>query len=213
MDKNELSFWFSSLKETLETAYLQHPEPWRQSGFRGPEGRWVRVRKPIADCVEKSGTFLDIGCANGYLLECLIKWTAERRLSIIPYGLDLSRKLVELAKKRLSEYRDNMYVGNGLNWNNPRRFDYVRTELIYVPEPLQKAYVERKMNNYLEDGGKLLVTEYRSSNDPVNFPWVDEALTRWGFRIVRTVSGFDDGKELTMVVDVPKQVGATLNTI
>lgn len=207
MNEKELSKWFSSLKGTLENAYLQHSEPWRQSGFSGPEERWAAVRKPIADCIEESGTFLDIGCANGYLLECIMKWTAERGLSIVPYGLDLSEKLVELAKRRLHEYRDNLYVGNGWDWVNPIKFNYVHTELVYVPEPLQKAYVERIMDNYLEDSGELLVAEYRSSKDPVNLPWIDETLTKWGFRIVRTASGFDNGKELTRVVVVPKQVG------
>ena len=206
MDKKELTRGFSSNKETLETAYLQHAEPWKQSGFSGPEDRWVRVRKPIADCIEKSGTFLDIGCANGYLLECIMKWTAERGLSIVPYGLDLSEKLVELAKRRLHEYRDNLYAGNSWDWVNPIKFKYVHTELVYVPEPLQKAYVERIMDNYLEDGGELLVAEYRSSKDLVNLPWIDETLIKWSFRIIRTISGFDNGRELTRVVTVPKQV-------
>jgi len=207
MDENELSKWFSSNKETHETAYLQHAEPWKQSGFSGPEDRWVRVRKPIADCIEKSGTFLDIGCANGYLLECIMKWTAERGLSIVPYGLDLSEKLVELAKRRLPDYRDNLYVGNSWDWVNQIKFKYVHTELVYVPETLQKAYVERIIDDYLEDGGELLVVEYRSSRDPVNLPWIDETLTKWGFKIVQKTSGFDNGKELTRVVVVPKQAG------
>lgn len=69
MDKIQQKQWFSSLRKQLEEAYLQHDEPWKQSGFSGPEERWVACRKPIADCVEKSGSFLDIGCANGYLLE------------------------------------------------------------------------------------------------------------------------------------------------
>lgn len=206
MRKTELTHWFSDLKNTLEAAYLQHTEPWKQSGFSGPEDRWTALRKPVADCIDKSGTLLDIGCANGYLLECVMKWTSERGLSVIPYGLDLSEKLVDLAKTRLPYYKNNIFVGNGWDWQNPRRFSYVRTELVYAPEPLQKVYVQRIMNNYLEDGGELLAAEYRSSNDPVNLPWIEEALTRWGFRIVRTVSGFDDGKELTRVVVVTKHV-------
>lgn len=136
VNKAELARWFSSTKETLEVAYLQHTEPWKQSGFSGPEERWVRVRKPIADCVDEPGAFLDIGCANGYLLECVMKWTAERGISIVPYGLDISERLVELAKARLPAYRDNLCVGNGWDWDNPRRFHHVRTELVYVPDHL-----------------------------------------------------------------------------
>ena len=204
MNEKELSQWFSRLKGTLESAYLQHSEPWRQSGFSGPEDRWVRVRKPIADCIEKSGTFLDIGCANGYLLECVIKWGGERGVSIVPYGLDLSRKLVALAKKRLPDYENNFYTGNAWDWKNPVKFKYVRTELVYVPEYLQKSYVKRIIDEYLEDGGRLLAVEYRSSKDPVNEPWIDETMTKWGFKIVRAVSGFDNGKELTRVAVVVK---------
>ncbi len=213
MNRDDLSEWFIDRKETLEIAYLQHAEPWRQSGFSGPEERWTALRKPIADCIEKSGTFLDIGCANGYLLECLMKLTAARGLSIIPYGLDLSEKLVELAKKRLPEFRNNLYVGNGWDWKNPRRFDYVRTELVYVPDHLQKVYVQRIMNEYLENDGVLLVAEYRSSNDPADEPWIDTKLGGWGFKTARKISGFDDGKELTRIVVLPKQVGTPLSSI
>ena len=80
MNNKELAAWFFNLKDTLENAYLRYDEPWRQSGFSGPAERWVALRKPIADCIEKSGTFLDIGCANGYLLECIIKWAEEKGL-------------------------------------------------------------------------------------------------------------------------------------
>lgn len=204
MNNKELAAWFFNLKSTLENAYLRHSEPWRQSGFSGPEERWVWLRKPIADCIEKSGTFLDIGCANGYLLECVIKWTAERGLSTVPYGLDLSKQLIELAKKRLPGYRDNLYVGNGWDWINPLKFAYVRTELCYVPDDLRRQYIEHILKQYLEDTGELLIAEYRSRNDPTSLPWIDETLTKWGFRIVRIISGYDNGKELTRIVVVPK---------
>lgn len=191
--------WFASLRNKLEEAYLSHNEPWKQSGFSGPEERWVRLRKPITDCVDKSGTFLDIGCANGYLLECLVDWTTERELKITPYGLDLSEKLIELAKIRLPEFKDNFFVGNGLYWNNPMCFDYVRTELVYVPEELERSYVERIMDLYLAPGGKILLTEYRSSRDYMEQPWIDEKLGKWGLKIAESVSGFDKGRELTKV--------------
>ncbi len=204
MDKNQQEQWFSSLKRELEGAYLQYDEPWRQSGFSGPEERWVKCRKPIADCIEQSGSFLDIGCANGYLLECILKWTAERNINIIPYGLDLSEKLAELAKQRLPKYQQNIYTGNGWLWNNPQRFDYVRTEVVYVPEQLQKQYIKKIIETYLADGGKLLLTEYRSRKDPANKPWIDQTLKKWEINIAKQVSGFYDNKELTRVMVIKK---------
>ncbi len=154
--------YFSYLKKLREDAYLQHPdsEPWRQSGMSGPEERWVALRTPVADCIDKSGSFLDIGCANGYLLECCLRWTAERGISIEPYGLDISEKLIALAKQRLPPYANRLFVGNAFTWQPPCRFDFVRTELVYVPADLEAQYLKFLLKNHLAPGGKLLVANY-----------------------------------------------------
>ena len=69
MDNDELKEWFARLQEMLEPSYLAAAEPWKQSGFSGPFERWVACRRPIAKCMTAPGAFLDIGCANGYLLD------------------------------------------------------------------------------------------------------------------------------------------------
>jgi SAM-dependent methyltransferase len=160
MSAMTLEEWFLSVRKTLENAYLHHEEPWKQSGMSGPLERWVSLRKPVADCVDKPGSFLDIGCANGYLLECCIEWTAERQIKIEPYGVDISKKLIELARQRLPQYRDNFFVANAFTWLPPKRFDFVRTELVYVPAEYEKQYIGFILNNYLNPGGKLLVANY-----------------------------------------------------
>jgi SAM-dependent methyltransferase len=160
METMILEEWFQTLQKTLEDAYLTHEEPWRQSGMSGPLDRWVSLRKPVADCMDKPGSFLDIGCANGFLLECCVKWTAERNIKIEPYGLDISEKLVELAKNRLPQYMDHFYVGNALTWIPQERYDFIRTELVYVPDEYEKQYVEFLLKNYLNPGGKLLAANY-----------------------------------------------------
>jgi SAM-dependent methyltransferase len=155
-----LEKWFLLVRKTLEDAYLMYEEPWRQSGMSGPLERWVSLRKPVADCVDRSGSFLDIGCANGYLLECCIEWTSKKHIAIVPYGVDLSKKLVGLAKQRLPQYKSNFFVGNAFNWLPPRHFDFVRTELVYVPAEYEKQYIEYILKNYLNPSGKLLVANY-----------------------------------------------------
>jgi hypothetical protein len=96
MEDQALSRWFEERKMLLETAYLAGTQPWQQSGggLHPPHSAhdWEVLRRPIAECLTTSGTFLDISCANGYLLECLLRWTRERGLLIIPYGLDLGRR-------------------------------------------------------------------------------------------------------------------------
>ncbi len=152
--------WFLTVKKTLEDAYLKHQEPWKQSGMSGPLERWTSLRKPVADCVDKSGSFLDIGCANGFLLECCLRWTGERGLVIEPFGLDLSERLIELAKMRLPGYANNFYVGNAIDWVPSRRFDFVRTELVYVPAERERDYVRFLSGHYLYPNGKLLIANY-----------------------------------------------------
>ncbi|MGZ4164665.1 MAG: class I SAM-dependent methyltransferase, partial [Tumebacillaceae bacterium] len=102
--QQETAQYFTEMKNVLEPLYLAGETPWNQSGFAGSEERWIRLRKPIADCIERSGRFLDIGCANGYLMECVTRWTAERGLHVEAHGLDISEDFVELAKRRLPQW-------------------------------------------------------------------------------------------------------------
>lgn len=204
MKAEELNNWFESVCTVLETAYLSSEEPWKQSGMSGPEERWIPLRKPVADCIDRSGSFLDIGCANGYLLECCIKWAAERGIHIDPYGLDISPRLIELAKKRLPQFADRFFVGNCFEWIPPRRFDFVRTELVYVPAEYEKEYIDFILNNHLNPEGRLLVANYGEDYpDPEEtiLPGchptkrILERLAELGFEAVGHKDGYDPVKD------------------
>ena len=209
MDPRSLDAWFSNLKQVLESAYLKCDTPWGQSGFAGPMERWTRLRRPIADLVDRSGSFLDIGCANGFLLECLLRWTSGRGLTVAPYGLDLSERLVALARDRLPACRDHFYVGNAWDWEPPRSFDFVRLELCYVPTECQREFVDRVLRRFLSPGGSVLVADYRSSSEAASsMVWVDEELRGSGFRVSECASGFDaEGRELTRIARVCRPHG------
>lgn len=204
MEPETLKQWFDRMKQELESAYLMHNEPWKQSGFAGPEERWTKCRKPVAQCVDKSGSFLDIGCANGYLLECLMRWVSGQGITIVPYGLDMSEKLVHLARQRLPQYASNLFVGNAWYWNPHLRFDFVRSEVNIVPEQLQKGYVTGLLKKFDLPAGRLLLTEYRSTQDDFSRKWTDEYLDEWGLKAACVKSGFDAGQELTRVVVVSR---------
>jgi SAM-dependent methyltransferase len=204
MEPDELTAWFAANKLLLETAYLAGEQPWQQSGFGLHTPRtyeaWEVHRKLIADCIERPGTFLDIGCANGYLLECVLSWTAERDIAIDPYGLDLSEKLVALARRqRLPAYADHCFVGNSWDWAPPRTFDYVRTELIYVPDALQAVYISWLLDEFVSPGGRLLVAGYRGRGDAEQFLFVDRRLAQLGFLAESVRSGVWEGEEKTRV--------------
>src|SRR5262245_32930154 len=206
MDPHERDAWFAANKELLETAYLAGVEPWQQSGFglHHPRtyARWAAVRRPVADAVDRAGTFLDVRCANGFLLECVLRWTAERGLRIEPSGLDLSERLVALARTRLPDYADRLYVGNAWDWTPPGRFDFVRTELVYVPEPLQGAYVARLLADYLAPGGRLLAAQYLGSATGAGEPPIDRHLEELGHPVADVKRGFWEGTEYTRIAVV-----------
>jgi hypothetical protein len=63
---------------------------------------------------------MDAGCANGLLMESVAAWCAERGLAIDPYGVDISSALAELARRRLPQWADRIWVGNAMSWRPPR---------------------------------------------------------------------------------------------
>jgi SAM-dependent methyltransferase len=192
MDDDETHRWFETTKQVLETAYLAGKQPWQQSGVGLHTPRtaqdWEVLRKPIADCLTFSGTFLDIGCANGYLLECILRWTQERGLHIIPYRLDFSEKLVALARQRLPQFQDHIFVGNVWNWLPPQTFTYVNTTLDYIPDALREAFVHRLLKRFVEPGGLLLIARYLGRSTDLPIISLEGELQQWGFSIEMVTS-------------------------
>ena len=87
--------------ELLEESYLQANARGDLAGGSGSSGgleRWEKKRRVLATAFDHDGTWLDVGCANGLLMETLTRWTAEDRLKIEPYGLDLSERIAEAAR-------------------------------------------------------------------------------------------------------------------
>ncbi|AFZ30162.1 hypothetical protein Glo7428_1601 [Gloeocapsa sp. PCC 7428] len=196
----DLQAWFVEIKQILEDAYIAAPTPWQQSGKSGTFEEWTRLRVANIAAVNQPGKYLDISCANGYLLECLVAWSRLKGIKLTPYGLDYSAKLVALAQERLSTYADNIYVGNAWNWTPPQRFDYVRTELNYVPRNYQKRFVKRLIAKFVSQDGRLIISQYRSSRDDLRQGWIDRDLAAWGFEVTEIHSGYSgDGLELCRV--------------
>ncbi|MBT3786272.1 GNAT family N-acetyltransferase [bacterium] len=196
--------FFKETLEVLEPSYLQADEPWSGSGMSGPLDRWESLRRPVAEAVNNSGSFLDIGCANGYLLESLIDWLSVRNIAIVPYGLDLSEALVQKAQERLPEYLNNFFVGNSLNWEPPHYFDWVRTELVYVPARLERAYLLRLLSEVVKaSSGTLLVCNYVEGHPDPHSTVINGAgatanlrdrLQELGFHHLNHYEGFDSKK-------------------
>jgi hypothetical protein len=68
-----------------EAKYLVGTNPRQQSGFGRDERDWERFRRPVVAPIRRSGSFLDIGCANGLLMESVVAWAAEDGHRIEPF--------------------------------------------------------------------------------------------------------------------------------
>jgi diadenosine tetraphosphate (Ap4A) HIT family hydrolase len=132
--------WHAAVARVIVPAYLAAATPWEGSGKQGSAEDWQYARGHIGHAIDRPGTLLDIGCANGYLLECLPRWTTH---DVDRYGLDILPELVDLARRRLPELAGRLWVGNALAWEPPHRFTYVRTGLEYVPRHRRRELVER----------------------------------------------------------------------
>ena len=176
------SGYYEERRDLLERAYLTSEDPLGGSGFRGDEVRWERARRPIVSAVDRDGTFLDVGCANGLLMESVAAWAAEDGFRVEPYGLDLIESLAAIARRRLPQWENRIFSGNVTDWHPPLRFDFVHTNLEYVPPHRRREMVERLLCEYLVAGGRLIVSSYGSSRCPSpRAEPVGEILRNWGY--------------------------------
>jgi hypothetical protein len=110
------------------------------------------------DALDRDGTFLDCGCANGYLMECVPEF-------------------VELARRRLPQWADRIWVGNAASWLPPLRFDAVRIGLEYVPEHRRAELVAHLLRKVVAAGGRLIVGPF---TEEVEQRTTEDDLAGWG---------------------------------
>jgi SAM-dependent methyltransferase len=188
-----------------EAKYLAGSTPRQQSGFGRGARDWERFRRPVVAPLDRNGSFLDVGCANGLLMESVVAWARADGLAVEVFGLDISEKLAEVARQRLPHWRNRIFVGNALFWEPPARFDFVRTELVYVPPPRRREYTERLLARFLVPGGRLLICSYGSSRpEGVRAETLVDELQAWGLSVtsIDDVVSPEHGFVITRVVSV-----------
>ena len=185
--------FYADSQRTLEPGYLRGTTPQRGSGFSGGPGEWRQARRHITEAIDGDGTFLDVGCANGLLMESAAAWCAERGLAVEPYGVDISPKLAELARRRLPRWADRIWAGNAADWRPPdgQRFDYVHILLECVPRARRGDLVRHHLAHTVRPGtGRLLVSDY-TADPATGHPAAPETLRSLGFRVAGQTSGGD----------------------
>jgi 2-polyprenyl-3-methyl-5-hydroxy-6-metoxy-1,4-benzoquinol methylase len=86
--------WHEAMAALIKPAYLAADNPYAQAGHGGDAATWEASRGFIAEALHRSGTFLDVGCASGILMESVHRWGAARNLVIEPYDLDIVPEFV-----------------------------------------------------------------------------------------------------------------------
>jgi hypothetical protein len=165
--------WHEAMAALVVPAYLTATTPEGGSGHSGTAADWEWSRGVVAEAIDRPGTFLDVGCANGLLMASVHRWRG-----VEPYGLEIAPELAAAARARYPAWADGIFVGNALFWQPPRPFDYVRTNLEYVPSPRRAELVA----HLLSYAGRLIVGKY---NEEVAQRGVEADLTALGL----TVSG------------------------
>ena len=176
--------WYARGDAVISPAYLAGDNPRAKSGHSGDEAHWRQARSIVCDALHRDGTFLDVGCASGYLMESVVRWASESGLAIEPHGLDISPELAELARRRLPQWAERIHVGNVIDWDPPARFDFVRTGLEYVPPARQPDLVRRLLETTLRPGGRLIVGSFSEEKSGLQQGQsVEDQLGSWGFSI------------------------------
>lgn len=176
--------WHARMAALIVPAYLRGRNPRAQSGYGGDEADWRHARSLVAEAIPRSGTFLDVGCASGLLMESVAAWCAERGLAIEPYGVDIAPELAQLARARLPQWADRVFEGNAAIWTPPRRFDFVRAGLEYVPRPRRGAFLAHLLERAVAPGGRLLVGPASEERDETRArPSLEEAVRAAGLGV------------------------------
>ncbi len=173
--------WYEAMQDLIIPKYIAADNPRAQSGHSGDAAAWERARSLVVEGINRHGSFLDIGCANGHLMETTRLWASQRGWEIEPYGMDLSSAMIDLAVRRLPDWRDRFWVANVLNWEPPRRFDFVHIQHInYVPATRRRELVAHLLTRVCERGGRLIIGPF---NEIKTEHATEGIVAEWGSRI------------------------------
>jgi len=160
--------WHAAVAALVVPAYLAAETPESGSGSSRDPAGWEYARSLLAEAVEPGQTFLDVGCANGHLMESMATWAGAE-----PYGLEISPELAQVARRRLPQWAHRIWVGNAIDWEPPQSFDVVRTGIDYVPSPRRKQLVE----HLLSYAGRLVIGVFNEERDVRS---LENEVAGWG---------------------------------
>ncbi len=165
---SDLDAWDARTRDLLEEAYVRAGDGPRGSGSaHASVGDWRAKRQHLAIPMDRDGSWLDVGCANGFLLATLPSWCAERGVTIHPHGLELLPRVGDLARALHPDLAECIWTGSVMTWSPPRRFTYVTALADQVPPNRLGDLVGRLLDRFVEPDGRLIMSAY---TDPGEVP-------------------------------------------
>ncbi|MDA1335208.1 MAG: class I SAM-dependent methyltransferase [bacterium] len=135
-----------------------------QCSSGGGYEHWLKARHFVTKAIHKDGSFLDIGCSNGFLLKCLQHWTPY---TLEPYGIEHREEAVCLAKELFSDMPEHIELldGNRLiglkETNLPDAYDYVfRNHWKRETTENEMKEVLSDLFNHTKEDGRVIVGLY-----------------------------------------------------
>lgn len=128
---------------------------------------WEQMRHFISLTINKSGTFLDLGCANGFLLKCLQEWSNH---DIVPYGVDFRPEYISDAKNIFPMHTNNFKTdliksGSTLPQNFPEKFDFIYWATWLNLDSNKYQYFIKSLKNLVKPRGRLIIGFYDWNNE------------------------------------------------
>ena len=95
-------------------------------------------------------------------------------------------ELIELARKRVPQWSERLFVGNAIDWGPHRRYDFVRTGLEYVPPRRQADLIRRLLEHVVIPGGRRIIGIFNEpttrGQDRAGEVSTEQLIMSWGFR-------------------------------
>lgn len=155
--------YYERIVRWLEDSYVaadERGDVFGGSGSTGDAIHWEARRRVIVDAFDHDGTWLDVGCANGLLMETLTAWAMEKGVRLEAYGLEISARIAERARVRLPRWAERIWTGNVMTFEPAIRFDYVTALPEYVEPASRRDLIERLALVYLKPGGRIILSCY-----------------------------------------------------
>ena len=113
------------------------------------KGHGITVNKFLNKLIfEKSFSFLDIGCGNGWVIRKISQLSKCRKA----VGIDKSKRMIQRAKTKKTSEKEYYFIAELESWNHPKKFDIIFSmESLYYSVPMESAL--KKVYKLLKKGG------------------------------------------------------------